>query len=309
MDAAVFGNIVADVIARPMDLRDPPASGSLTLLDSISLATGGNVCNVSVAMARLGLSVAATGLVGDDIFGRAIVEKLKSESIDVAGIGITSQADTSATVVALEPNGQRTFFHSPGATKLLNPHRFRECFEVFRQCSWLQIGYFGLLPALTPHLPELLRELKQTAPGTKIALDTLNPPAEWELLKPILPLVDLFAPSRTEASTLSGYKRPEKMASFFRKHMDKGLIGIKLDAEGCYLDDGRHAAIVPAYPIECIDTTGAGDTWFAGLLVAVQRNMPLEQCAKFANRAAADCCTAVGASAGVRSFEETLARI
>ena len=54
-----------------------------------------------------------------------------------------------------------------------------------------------------------------------------------------------------------------------------------------------------------IDTTGAGDTWFGALLTALRHDMPLEQAGKFANRAAADCCTALGASAGVKSFEET----
>ena len=51
------------------------------------------------------------------------------------------------------------------------------------------------------------------------------------------------------------------------------------------------------------------DTWFGGLLTALSRVMPLEQAGRFANRAAADCCTAIGASTGVRSFEETLGRI
>jgi hypothetical protein len=63
MDAAIFGLIVADLIAAPMNLREPPPPGGLHLLDSLSLTTGGNVCNTGVAMARLGMSVAAAGLV------------------------------------------------------------------------------------------------------------------------------------------------------------------------------------------------------------------------------------------------------
>jgi sugar/nucleoside kinase (ribokinase family) len=180
---------------------------------------------------------------------------------------------------------------------------------LFRQCSWVHIGYFGLLPALTAELPALLAELRQMAPGTRIALDTADPPDDWELLKPILPHLDLFAPSRPEASALSGAKRPEKMAAFFRKHMQGGLLGIKLDADGCYLDDGRQAAIVPACKVNVVDTTGAGDTWFAGLLVAIKNQMPLEDAARFANRVAADCCTTLGASAGVQPFDQTIARL
>ncbi|HEY7089623.1 MAG TPA: carbohydrate kinase family protein [Tepidisphaeraceae bacterium] len=311
MDAATFGVIVADVIGEPLDLRNPPRAGSLSLLNRLLLTTGGNVCNVSLAMAKLGMTAAGAGLVGDDIFGRAIIERLKSAGVDTTAIFTSDKAQTSATIVAAEPGGQRTFFHQPGVLKMLGADEFRRCFDVFRQCAWVQIGYFGLLPALTPELPNLLKELRQTAPGAKIALDTVHPPADWDLLKPILPHIDLFAPSRPEAEELSGYKRPEKIAGFFRKHMEggQGLVGIKLDEDGCYLDDGKHAAVVPAYKVDCIDTTGAGDSWFAGLLVALRKDMPLEQAAHFANRVAADCCTALGASAGVKSFEETMARL
>jgi ribokinase len=99
------------------------------------------------------------------------------------------------------------------------------------------------------------------------------------------------------------------MVAAFRRHMKSGLIGIKLDSEGCYLDDGASAVVCPAYKVDVVDTTGAGDTWFGALLVALQKKMPLEQAGRFANRAAADCCTALGASAGVKSFEQTIARL
>ncbi|HZK79504.1 MAG TPA: carbohydrate kinase family protein, partial [Humisphaera sp.] len=137
----------------------------------------------------------------------------------------------------------------------------------------------------------------------------VNPPAEWDLLEPILPHLDLFAPSRTEAAALTGESDPERMVAVFRKKMKTGLIGIKLDAEGCYLDDGLRPVFVPSYQVQVIDTTGAGDTWFGGMLTGLCKGMSLEQSGQFANRAAADCCTALGASSGVKAFEQTLARI
>ena len=113
----------------------------------------------------------------------------------------------------------------------------------------------------------------------------------------------------TEATALTGERIPKKMVAAFREHMPQGLIAVKLDSEGCYLDDGKEAVFAPAYKVKVVDTTGAGDTWFGGLLVALRKQMPLKQAAQFANRAAADCCTALGASTGVKSFDETLARI
>jgi sugar/nucleoside kinase (ribokinase family) len=310
MDAAIFGLIVADLIAEPMDLRHPPAPGGLVITNSITLTTGGNVCNTGVAMAKLGMKVAAAGLVGKDVLGAAVTEKLRAEGLDTSAVFSDERSQTSASVVAVEPTGERCFFHTPGVTKLLDAAAFRKCFPVFKQCKYVQIGYFGLLPTLTADLPAVLKELRAAAPNTRIALDTVNPPDTWQRLQPILPYVDLFCPSRTEAAALTGETAPDRMVAAFRQHMRPGtLVGIKLDAEGCYLDDGQKAVTVPAYKIEVVDTTGAGDTWFGGLLTGLIREMPLEKAGRFANRAAADCCTALGASTGVKGFEQTLARV
>jgi sugar/nucleoside kinase (ribokinase family) len=309
LDAAIFGLIVADIIAAPMDLRSPPPRGGLVIADSITVTTGGNVCNVSVAMAKLGMRVAAAGMVGKDVLGSAVCERLELEGVDTSSILESELAQTSATVVAVEPGGERVFFHNPGVSRLLDKDAFRKCFPLFQWCSFLQVGYFGLLPGLTADLPELFAELKTAAPRTRLALDTVNPPGDDALLWPILPHLSLFAPSRTEAKSLTGESDPAKMVAAFRQHMPTGLIGIKLDEEGCYLDDGRAALRVPAAKIKVMDTTGAGDTWFGALMTALIKGMPLEPAGKFANRAAADCCTAIGASAGVKSFEETLARM
>ncbi len=310
MDAGIFGLIVADLIAEPMDLRNPPAPGGLVRVNSIRLTTGGNVCNTGTAMARLGMHVAAAGLVGDDALGRAVLEKLRSTGVEISGVGTTSRAQTSATVVAVEPGGERCFFHTVGATAMLDAATFRAAFETFKRCAFVQIGYFGLLPGLRDDLPRLLSELREASPRTRIALDTVNPPDTWQRLAPILPRVDIFCPSRSEAQALTGLSSPAEMASVFRRHMPAdGLVGIKLDAEGCYLDDGRQQVTAGVYPVKVVDTTGAGDTWFAGLLTALRKQMPLEPAARFANRVAADCCTALGASDGVRDFEQTLSRL
>jgi ribokinase len=309
MDAAVFGLIVADLIAEPMDLRHPPAPGGLHLADSITFTTGGNVCNSGIAMAKLGLKVAAAGLVGKDILGSAAVERMRQAGLDTSAVFENAGAQTSASIVAVEPGGERVFFHVPGVTALLDVESFRKCFSIFSQCAYVLVGYYGLLPKLTPDLPTVLAELKQASPKTKVALDTVNPTGSWEELEPILPHLDVFAPSRTEAAALTGETEPWKMVAAFRRHMKKGLIGIKLDAEGCLLDDGARAVTAPAYKVRVVDTTGAGDTWFGGLIAGLIRNMTLEQAARFANRAAADCCTALGASAGVQSYEQTLARL
>ncbi len=311
MDAVIFGLIVADVIARPMDLRQPPESGGLHLIESLTLTTGGNVCNVALAMAKLGMTTGAAGVVGKDVLGRAVVDRLNDGGVDTAAVFATDRAQTSATVVAVEPSGERCFFHTPGANALLDADVFRQGFSTFEKAKWLQVGYFGLLPTLTDSLPKLLADLRRRAPRLKLAMDTVHPPADPDLLWPILRHLDLFAPSRPEAQRLTGESDPARMAAVFRKHMrPDAFLAIKLDAQGCYIEPARdQGRIVPGYKIDLIDATGAGDTWFGALLAGLIKKLDPARAAALANRAAADCCTAIGASTGVQSFEETLARL
>jgi sugar/nucleoside kinase (ribokinase family) len=277
--------------------------------NSIQLTTGGNVCNTGIAMAKMGLKVAAAGLVGNDVLGSAVTTRLTESGLDTSAVFRSDRAQTSATVVAVEPGGERCFFHTMGANRFVDAETFRRCTPVLQQCRWVQIGYFGLLPGLTADLPEVLAEFRKTSPGVSIAFETVTPTASRAELDPILPHLDLFAPSRTEAVTLTGETDPKKMVASFRRQMPRGLIGIKLDAEGCYLDDGTNAVFVPAYRIKPVDTTGAGDSWYGGLLTGLIKGMSLEQAGKLANRVAADCCLELGASNGIRTYDESLARL
>src|SRR5215203_1671832 len=99
MDAGIFGLIVADLIASPFNLRQPPEPGGLQLIKTIELTTGGNVCNTGVAMAKLGARVAAAGIVGTDVLGAAVVERLKQAGLDTSCVFADARQQTSATVV------------------------------------------------------------------------------------------------------------------------------------------------------------------------------------------------------------------
>jgi ribokinase len=260
-------------------------------------------------MARLGMRVAAAGLVGDDILGRAMIEQLNAAGVDSQLVVSDPRAQTSASIVAVAPGGERTFHTVRGVADAIDAGFFEKCVPTLVRCAWVQIAYFGFLPRLEPQLPALLAELRRLAPRTRIALDTLHPPSRWSLLEPILPHLDVLAPSHPEAELLSGESDPVKIVGFFRRFMKQGIIGIKLGQEGCYLDDGSHAVHAPAYKVDVADTIGAGDAWFAGLITALHRGMPLDQTAIFANRVGADSCTAIGASAGVQTFAESVKRM
>src|SRR5688572_9788561 len=139
MEAAVFGLIVADVLTSPMNLRQPPTPGGLQIVEAIQITTGGNVCNTGLAMQRLGVQTCAAGMIGCDALGVAVRDRLDGQGVLTSFVVNTDKNETSATIVAVEPGGERAFFHVPGATTLLDAAFFRDSFELFQRCAWVQI--------------------------------------------------------------------------------------------------------------------------------------------------------------------------
>ena len=209
MHAALFGLIVADVIGEPVDLRRPPTPGGLQLIRSITLTTGGNVCNAGVAMAKLGMNVAAAGLVGQDVLGAAMIDRLRQAGVD-----------TSAVFTTRRPRPARRWWRSSRAANdfsftRLAPRRcwmptpFASVSRCFRGVTWVQIGYFGLLPALTPDLPGLLRELRAAAPRTHDRAGHGQSAGGASCLNPSC-RTWIFCAQRTEAAAHSPAKRTRR---------------------------------------------------------------------------------------------------
>ena len=113
-------------------------------------------------------------------------------------------------------------------------------------------------------------------------------------------------PSLEEARRLTGREVPCDIAQFF---LDKGVgvVGLKLGAQGAYLRTaGGDEFTIPAFPAPVVDALGAGDAWAAGFLCGLSHGWGLERTARFANAVGACAVGALGATTGIRSFEETL---
>lgn len=127
------------------------------------------------------------------------------------------------------------------------------------------------------------------------------------VLAPCLPFLDFILPSWEEARLLTGRETPEDAAQVF---LDGGVkaVGLKLGAQGAYLRTAAGDELrLSALPVEAVDALGAGDCWAAGFLCGLTRGWDLERTARFANAAGACAVQALGATTGVRSFDETYA--
>jgi sugar/nucleoside kinase (ribokinase family) len=300
-DVVCVGILVADAIARPVD-RLPP-SGALDLLDDISLHGGGCALNTASTLVRLGLRSTVVGRVGADPFGDFILQLLDERGVDRRGVAQDPEVPTSATVVLVDSAGERTFLHVPGANGRLRREELDE--RLLYGGRALHVAGALVMPGLDGEPTAAILE-QARARGLTTSLDTVwDATGRWERLLPSLPHLDLFAPSLTEGSALSGRREPESVAAWLRGR-GVGTVALKLGADGCFVSSEEFEGFLAAPPVEAVDGTGSGDAFAAGLLYGRLAGWPIERSAAFANAAGALAATAVGAVEGVRSLEATL---
>jgi sugar/nucleoside kinase (ribokinase family) len=298
-----LGILVADIVGRP--LRTVPDPGRLVLVDEMSLHTGGCACNTATALARLGLPVEVIGKVGSDSFGDFVLNTLAERGINSKGILRDRKVGTSATMVMVAPDGERRFVHYLGANACLTLEDVD--LSMVEAGSILHVGGSLVMPGIDGEpTAELLRHAR--AAGVTTFLDTVwDDTGRWmNTLAPCLPYVDYFVPNLPEGQALTGLDDPAEIASALLAHGVK-TVGIKMGGDGCLVMTKESQAIrIPAYQVDVVDATGAGDAFAAGFIAGVWQGWDLQKTARFANAVGALSVTGLGASGGVRSLFETL---
>lgn len=302
LDLMCLGIFVADALAKPV--TKIPEWRQLEVIEQVELHTGGCANNTATGAARLGLRVGVEGKIGTDGFGDFILKHLNHEGIDTKGIIRDSNVNTSFTFVMVAPDGERAFFHFVGA----NGHYSIEDvnFDLISKSKILHVAGSFVMPSIDGKpTAELLKKSKQL--GAVTCLDTV-----WNgeidahaVLKPSLPYLDYFLPSIDEARLITGQESPEEVAAFF---LDNGVgaVGLKMGAEGSYLANKDMEVYVPAFKVDVVDTSGAGDSWVAGFLTGICKGWDLEQSGRLGSAMGALCATSIGTTAGLRSFDETV---
>ncbi|MCE9629513.1 MAG: carbohydrate kinase family protein [Planctomycetia bacterium] len=306
-DCIVCGTCVADLIVRPVPLEQPVGGGRLFHVDPLAVTTGGIVCNTGVAMRRLGATVEVAAFVGDDLWGREIRSGLLAEGIVVEALEGHPSAASSTTAVLIDAGSERSFAHHVGAAGMLDLAFVRRHVARFARSRIAVVGYVGLLPALERDLVEAVALIRDT--GCRVVLETGGSGGSILDVAPALRHTDVFVPSHDEARHQTGLDDPRDIIACYRGHGAAGIVGVKCGTRGSVVSPSPGVVIevpciVPPAPV--IDTTGAGDSFLAGLLVGLLRGMPVAEAARLGAATAACCVTRAGATAGLRGYDETL---
>jgi ribokinase len=303
VDCILCGSCTVDILLCPVPLETPIGVGSLVRVQPIKATTGGLVSNAGIAMARLGMAVSAFTMLGDDDWAWIVKRTLQAEGIITRDLVTHSTAPTSVSAVTVDSDGERSFIHSQGAPKLIDRGFLLDHLDVFAGSRMLLLGYYPLMPNLQDDLPEVLPRIRET--GCRIAMDTAGDGGRWQPLDRILPHLDVYVPSHREASHQTGCQDPRAIIQCLRSGGAPGLLGVKLGSRGALLSPAAgHFISIPAIPPPGprVDTTGAGDVFYAGLLTGLLRGLDAEQAGRLAAAAAACCITGLGASAGLRDY-------
>lgn len=305
-DCVLCGSCVVDLLVRPVPLDAVIGAGRLFEAEPIEVVTGGIVCNSGIALARLGMRVAALSYVGNDLWASVIQNRLQAEGIDTSTLAVHPTAATSTTAVLIDPSGERSFAHCVGAPRLMDKKLMLAQLPLFAQSRMVLFGYYSLMPTIEPDLPEIFAEVRKT--GCKTALDAAGSGGALQPLDRVLPHLDVYVPSFDEAVNQTGLKEPREILNVFRSCGAPGLVGLKLGSRGALLSPKAgefvEVACVPA-PGSVVDTTGAGDSFYAGLLAGLLRGMSVADAGRLAAATGACCVTGYGATAGLRDYPQT----
>ncbi|MBL8146351.1 MAG: hypothetical protein JNL34_08195 [Anaerolineae bacterium] len=294
MDVLCMGELLIDFVALESGVAVGDASGFLK-------AAGGAPANVAVAAARLGHSAGLIGQVGDDPFGHYLAGVLAANGVDVRGLRFSPEARTALAFVSLGPGGERDFifYRHPSADMLMRPEDVD--LSLIDSCSIFHFGSITLIGE--PSRSATLAAVRHARAGGKlISYDpnlrmSLWPSAEAAKTGMLLGMQDaeVVKVSQEELTFLSGQSHA---GALWRDGMK--LIIVTHGADGATLYTPRERFTAPGFPVEAVDTTGAGDSFVAALLSglltygdAFDRHLP--EIAHFANATGALTTTRKGA--------------
>jgi sugar/nucleoside kinase (ribokinase family) len=276
MDIVVVGDINVDLIFA--GLPSLPAFRELKHASSMKFSLGGASAIFACNIAKLGANTGFIGKVGKDFHGDFLIDTLNAAGVDTSRVVRDAALPTGICVVMSFPQDYAMVSY-PG---IRNNFSLSEIDLLYvTQARHLHLSSFYLQPALQAGCSELFRHAKSAGLSTSLDPDH-DPEEKWNGgIRQLLRHVDLFLPNQVEATRIAGTQdldaAAETLASF------GGATSIKLGDRGVRVVSGTRSFRVPAYAVDSVDTTGAGDSFNAGFVFQYLQDASLEKCASWGN--------------------------
>lgn len=276
--------------------RYPEEDGSSHILEMHN--QGGGCCATAlVAASRLGFSTAFIGNTGDDEAGRQIRETFVQDNVSIEGVDIIEGRRSSLGFVMIDPvKSTRTKF--PYRNNLPDIAWTEEKYELIRNARIIHIDSTNINNAMTA--ARIAREA-----GVTVSMDGCSKKADNTPNAQLAAMADILIMNEQFPFYTSGKDNLEDAMKFFA---DAGshIVISTLGEKGCVALVNGELRRFPAFKVNAIDSTGAGDVFHGAFLAGYLRNYSLEECIRYASAVSAIKCLKIGGRAGIPDHETTL---
>jgi ribokinase len=288
MPIIVFGSINIDLVATAPRL---PLPGETLLGHDFFKAPGGKGANQAVAASRLGISTQMVGRVGAHSFSTELVNSLQTSGVQTNNIFVDETVSSGVAVITVDDRGENQIIVIPGANGRVNS-------TDVERLSQLLPGSSALLLQLEIPINAVLAAAKAAnQAGVTVILDPA--PAQLELPTELYPLVDIITPNEVEAGQLVGFavngEEDAKKAAAELLHRGVKNAIVKLGAKGVVCVNAAETFFIPAFSVQAVDTTAAGDAFNGGLAAAIAEGYSLREAVIWGAAAGALAATKPGA--------------
>ncbi len=267
-----------------------PRAGETVTGGMLLVNHGGKGANQAVAARRLGAEVRFIACVGDDASGRSIRAALEREGIGVAGVSATRDEATGTALIVVDGEGRNQIAVAPGANWRLSVEMVRARAE---DLAWASV----VMCQLETPLETVAWVLDEARHRGVVSL--LNPAPMRDEARGLVGLAAYLTPNETEAERLTGVvaRDAESAADAGQALRAQGVetVVLTLGAAGALACTATGNVRVPAFAVDVVDTTAAGDAFNAGLAVALAEGRTLATALRFAAATGALTCTRRGA--------------
>jgi ribokinase len=302
MAVVVFGSVNMDLVSRVPRL---PQAGETLLGSRFTTTPGGKGANQAVAAAKLGVPTWMVGRVGDDEFGRSLIQHLHAAGVDTDRILIDPSTHSGVALITVSETGENQIVGVLGANGCMGAVDVERLKPLLQRADTLLLQLEISLEAV-----ELAAKAARQA-GVRVILDPA--PVLTTHLQALYPHVDILVPNEVEASHLVGFEvsNPTTAAAAAQILHDQGVatVIIKLGAQGAFCASPAGQFFAPAFAVEAVDTVACGDAFAGGLSAALIQGLSLETAVLWGNAAGALAATQAGAQTAMpeyRVFEQFL---
>jgi sulfofructose kinase len=270
-----------------------PAYAGKIAFDEEILSPGGQVASAMVTCARLGLRVKYVGTVGDDERGRVQLASLRETGINLDDVEVRAGCPNQTAYIVIDRStGERTVLWRRDDRLRLDPASITV--EKISCARLLHIDGHD-----TPAVERAASIARQSSIPVTVDVDTI-----YHGFERVLPLIDYLIASSEFPPQWTSERDPFKALELMQKEYGIRVVAMTLGAHGALARYEGRFFYSPAFVVDCVDTTGAGDVFHGAFCYSVLQEMSLRESLDFANAMAALNCTAIGARGGIRDERE-----